>query len=131
MVVSQPKLVGLVLEATRCSVCINKINRVNSHNGYDHDDSIINIGMCTIIIRPHRGAAYLDADYCYRPSSVVYRSDSRSVTVMSPAKMAKPIEVSFGLRTWVDPKNHVLDGDQDLPWEKAVLRGKGVAHCKV
>ena len=47
---------------------------------------------------------------CYRPSSVVYRS----VTVVSPAKTAEPIEMPFGLRTRVGPRNHVLGGG--APW---------------
>jgi len=33
-----------------------------------------------------------------------------SVTLVSPAKTAAPIELPFGLRTWVGPGNHVLDG---------------------
>jgi len=49
----------------------------------------------------------------------------RSVTFVSPAKTAIPIEMLFGLRTWVDPGNHVLDGGTDPPWEGAVLRGMG------
>jgi len=36
-----------------------------------------------------------------------------SVTLVSPAKTAAPIELPFGLRTWVGPGNHVLDGDPD------------------
>jgi len=32
----------------------------------------------------------------------------RSDTVVSPAKTAEPIEMPFGLRTYVDPGNHVL-----------------------
>ena len=32
-----------------------------------------------------------------------------SVTVVSRAKMAEPIELQFGLRTWLGPRNHVLD----------------------
>jgi len=42
-----------------------------------------------------------------------------SVTLVSPAKMAAPIELLFGLRTWVGPGNHVLDGVQIPPWEWA------------
>jgi len=42
--------------------------------------------------------------YCYRPSSVVCRSD----TVVSPAKTAEPIDMPFGLRIRVCPRNHVL-----------------------
>jgi len=34
----------------------------------------------------------------------------RSVTLVSPAKTAATIELPFGLRTWVGPGNHVLDG---------------------
>jgi len=53
-----------------------------------------------------RRIMYVDEVCCYRPSSLV----CRSVTlVVSPAKMAEPIEMPFGLRTWV-PWNHVLDG---------------------
>jgi len=59
---------------------------------------------------------YVDAAYCYRPTSMVCWC--LSLTVVSPAKMAEPIEVLFGLRTWVGPRNHVLDGGSDLPMEK-------------
>jgi len=40
------------------------------------------------------------------------------VTFVSPEKTAEPIEMPFGMRTWVGPKNHVLDGVQ-------IPRGKG------
>jgi len=50
-----------------------------------------------IIIKLHRSTTYVDAAYSYRPSIVV----CRSVTLVSPAKMAAPIELPFGLRTWV------------------------------
>jgi len=49
---------------------------------------------------------YVDAAYCYRPSSVV----CRFVTLVSPAKTAEPIEMPFGLRTRVGPGSHVLHG---------------------
>ena len=78
------------------------------------------------IIRPHRSSTYVDAAYCYQPSEVV----CRSVTLLSPAKMAAPIEMPFGLRTQVGPRNHVLDRGPDPPWEGANLRGKGASHCK-
>jgi len=35
------------------------------------------------------------------------------VTLVSPAKTAAPIELPSGLRTWVGPGNHVLDGGPD------------------
>jgi len=49
---SQPKLAGLVwgLAATRRSVCIHQMNRMNSRNDFGHDDSTINIVMAIIII---------------------------------------------------------------------------------
>ena len=36
----------------------------------------------------------------------------QTVTVVSPATTAGPIEMPFGLRTRVGPRNHVLDGVQ-------------------
>jgi len=70
---SQRKLVGLVSgwSATRHSVCIHQVNRVNSRNGYCHDDSTINI---IVVIRPHRSTTYVDVAYFYRLSSVVCQS---------------------------------------------------------
>ena len=49
---SQPKSVGLVwvLAATRRSVYIHQMNRVNSRNDFGHDDSTINIVIAIIII---------------------------------------------------------------------------------
>ena len=49
---SQPKSIGMVwgLAATRRSVYIHQINRVNSRNDFGHDDSTINIVMAIIII---------------------------------------------------------------------------------
>jgi len=54
----------------------------------------------------------------------VLLSDGLSVTLVSPAKTAEPIDMPFGLRTWVGPSDHVLDGVQIPPWEGAILRGK-------
>jgi len=49
---SQPKSTGLVwgLAATRRSVYIHQMNRVNSSNDFGHDNSTINIVMDIIII---------------------------------------------------------------------------------
>jgi len=44
---------------------------------------------------------------------------------MSPAKMAEPIKMSFGMCTWVGPTNHVLDGGGPDPQvTEAILRGE-------
>jgi len=45
--------------------------------------------------------------------------------------MTEPIEMPFGVWTWVGPVNHVLDGGPDTPREGAILSGKMVAHRKV
>ena len=49
---SQPKSTGLVwgLAATRRSVYIHRMNRVNSRNDFGHDESTIKIVMAIIII---------------------------------------------------------------------------------
>jgi len=46
-----------------------------------------------------------------------------SVTLVSPAKMAEPIEMPFGLRTRVGLRNHELDGVQIPPWEAGNFEG--------
>jgi len=38
-----------------------------------------------------------------------------SVTIVSPAKTAEPIEMSFGLWTPVHPSSHVVDAGPDPP----------------
>jgi len=54
-----------------------------------------------------------------------------SVTLVSPAKTAEPIDIPFGLRTRVGPGNHVLDGVPDPPWEGTILRGEEESYCKI
>ena len=48
----QPKSVGLVwgLAATRRSLCIHQMNRVNSRSDHGHEDSTIKIVLIIIII---------------------------------------------------------------------------------
>jgi len=45
-----------------------------------------------------------DAGYCYKQSSAVCRSVFLSVTTVSPAKTAEPIEMSFGVWNRVGPE---------------------------
>jgi len=52
-----------------------------------------------------------------------------SVTLVSSAKTAAPIEMTFGLRTRVGPESHELDGRPDPPWQGQFL-GRA-SHCKV
>jgi len=93
-----------------------------------YESTVNNITVDTII-RPHR-PYYVDAVYCYRPSSVVCRSVSRSVTLVSPAKTAESIEMPLGLRTRLGPGNHVLDGDPDAPIGRGDFEGGEASHCK-
>jgi len=60
-----------------------------------------------LIIRLHRTPTYVDEAYCYRLSSSVV---CRTVTLVSPAKMAELIKMPFGLMTRVGPGNHLLNG---------------------
>jgi len=46
-----------------------------------------------------------------------------SVTIVSPAKTARPIEMPFGLLTLVGSRNHILDGVQ-IPRIKAQFLGR-------
>jgi len=61
--------------------------------------------LSTCIIRSHCSSMYVDAVYCYRPSSVVCPSVCLSVTAVSPATTAEPIDILFGSRTQVGPGN--------------------------
>jgi len=50
-----------------------------------------------------------------------------SVTLVSPAKTAEPIEMPFGLRTRAGQGNHVLDGSPDPAMGRGnVDGGRGV-----
>jgi len=68
---------------------------------------------------------YIDAAYCYRPSSMV----CQSVAVVSPAKMAEPMEMLFGL--WDrELKEPCIRWGSRTPWVGAILRGKGQPTVK-
>jgi len=80
------------------------------------------------IIRPHCSITYVDAVYCWRPSSMVCLSVCLlvclSVTLVSPAKTAGPIEMPFGLRICVGPRDHVLDEGSDIPMGRGKFMGE-------
>jgi len=86
------------------------------------------VHISNVIIRPYRSTTYIDAAYCYRPSSVV----CWSVTLVSPAKTAKLIEMPFRLRTLMGPGNCVLDGGPDPPWERAIFweKRRPIVKCR-
>jgi len=73
---------------------------------------------------------YIDAAYCYRQSSMV----CRSVTIMSPANIAEPIEMLLGLwgcGLWWAKGTMCSMGVEILSCEWEILMGKGSADCKV
>lgn len=43
------------------------------------------------------------------------------------AKMAEPIEMPFGMLSWVGPRNHVLDGGSRSPVGRGNFERKGHA----
>jgi len=47
-----------------------------------------------------------------------------SATLVSPAKTAEPIEMPSGLRTWLGPRDHVLDGSSDPPMGRGKFWGE-------
>jgi len=54
-----------------------------------------------------------------------------NVTIVSePCKTAKPIEMPFGLRTRVGPRNRVLGWSPDPAMGRGNFEG-GTAYCKV
>jgi len=66
-------------------------------------------------------------------TDLVAWSVGRSVTLVSPAKTAEPIEMPFGLWVWMGPRNNVLDGAPDqIPHEKWQFLGKGspIVKCR-
>jgi len=69
--------------------------------------------------------------YCYRPSNVA----CRSITVKSPAKTTEPIEMPFGLWTWVGPRKQVLGGVYTgETWRIPLNRSCAAAmrrHCQI
>jgi len=46
-----------------------------------------------------------------------------SDTLVSPGKKAEPIEMPSGLRTWLGPRDHVLDGGSDPPMGRGKFWG--------
>ena len=57
-----------------------------------------------------------------------------SVTTVSPAKTAKPMEMSFGMWTGVGLRNHVLDGSPDPHtrlWGRKVAGSGHAGTCQV
>jgi len=48
----------------------------------------------------------------------------QSIKLVIPAKMAEPIEMPFGLRTWLGPRDHVLDGGSDPPMGRGKFLGE-------
>jgi len=58
-------------------------------------------------------------------------SVSLSVTLVSPAKTAAPIEMPFGSRYRVGRRNHVLDGGPDPPIGRGNFEGEEASRCKL
>ena len=70
--------------------------------------------MNYIVTRPHCSTTWMQPVVTVGVALSVGQSVCLSVTIMSPAKMAEPIEMLFGLWTRVGPMNYVLDGVSDV-----------------
>jgi len=68
--------------------------------------------LLSLLISYAASQYYVDAACCYRQSSVVCLSVCLSVTIVSPAKTAEPIEMPFGIWIRVGSRKHVLDRDE-------------------
>jgi len=65
------------------------------------------------VFRPHHSTTYTDfVAYCYKQNNRGL-SVGLSVTAMSPANSAEPIELPFELWTWVSHRNHVSNRGPD------------------
>ena len=61
----------------------------------------------------------------------VCRSVCLSVTIVSAAKTAEPIEIWFELCPGGPKEPWIIDGGADPPHRKGQFAGEGAAHCKV
>ena len=97
-----------------------------------HDDSTINIvvgiSISTSIIRPHCSTTYIDATYCYTPSSVsVFLS---SVTLVSPAKNGCTDRDAVWVEDSDGPKEPCIRWGPRSPMGRVNIGERG-AHCKI
>jgi len=89
---------------------------------------LMGVCVCVFIVVRLQCMQYIVAAYCYRCSVVCMTCLSVCVCVYVSVghscehyKMAKPIDIPFGLWTQVRPRNHVLAGDPDSPGEVQFL----------
>jgi len=118
------------------------VGDVRTHNSRTDSCRIFKLGGGVDYVTCHR--MFTDQDHKFkvtlrissknaitRQRMVISTSNLVGEKHVSPAKTAEPIEVLFGLRTRVRPRNHVLHGGPDPSWEGAILRGGRAARCKV
>jgi len=113
---------------------INQLKKCTTqyYHVYGHfSDELILSRICSISDSEHCFQAtshyYVSVAYCYRLSGV----DCLSVTSVSPAKMAEPIEISFWMLNLCGPKQPCIRWLHIPPMQKDSLEGEGAAHCKV
>jgi len=80
--------------------------------------------IAQLIITPYLTAMQMRLFYCYRCSSVVCLSVGRSVILLIRAKMAEPIEMPFGVWTWMCQRNHALVGVSRSPKQMSNFEGR-------
>ena len=81
----------------------------------------------TASIRPHRSTTYLDAAYCYRPTSVVCRSVCHT---SEPCRNGWTDRDAVRDEDSGGPREPCIRWGPDPPWEAAILMGKGLPIVK-
>jgi len=84
---------------------------------------LVSVCICLcVIIRPHCSTTYVDAAYCYWPSSVVCRSVCRT---SEPCKNGWTNQDALWVMDSGGPKEPCIKWGTDPPWEVAIFRGRG------
>jgi len=76
-----------------------------------------------IIIRPHRSTMYIDAAYCYRPSSVVCQSVCHT---SEPCKNGWTNQDAVWFENSGGPRKLCIRWGPDTPWEGTIFGGRSV-----
>jgi len=87
------------------------MNRVNSRNGLAMTTAPQTLSLVLVLLLGHTAVLRRCGLFLHMEYSVIgCLSVCQSLTLVTPAKTAKPIEIPFATWIWVCPSKHVLDG---------------------
>jgi len=81
-----------------------------------------------IMIRPHRSITYVDAAFCYRPSSVVCRSVCHT---NEPCKKGCTEQDTVWVEDLGESKEPCIRWGSRSPMGRGNFEGKRASHCKL